>query len=86
MCQKISVLGTDPKEISEDELFKCGVNYCPAPAAEPSNVTIDEEEEASKDDNFSASKTQTYLLAGVYLFFSLLSAVVVALVVDPLSM
>lgn len=65
------------------DLSKCGLNYCPW-----TNTTSAESEEAkesSADDNFSASKEQLYILAGVYLFCSILSAFVVAFLVDPLS-
>ena len=41
--------------------------------------------ESKAEDNFSASSTQLYILAGVYLACSILSAVVVAVFVDPLS-
>ena len=44
------------------------------------NTEIDPEE-----DNFSATSYQLYILAGVYLACSILSAVVLALFVDPLS-
>ena len=41
--------------------------------------------ESKAEDNFSASSTQLYILAGVYLACSILSAIVVAVFVDPLS-
>ena len=82
----VSVLGTEPKEISKDELGKCGVNYCPASPPPPSNTTLTSEEaNLPEDDNFTTSKSNLYLLAGVYLVCSLVSAIVVALFVDPLS-
>ena len=63
---------------------KCGVNYCPAPATEETSKNLTEEE-ADKADNFSISKQKLYVLAGVYLACSVLSAIVVSLAVDPLS-
>jgi len=68
--------------VSVPDLSKCGINYCPAPAAIVSNDT---EQEIEDEDNFSASRYQLYILAGVFLACSIASAVVVALFVDPLS-
>ena len=48
-------------------------------------TNITDEGEEIEDDNFSASRYQLFILAGVYLACSILSAVVVALFVDPLS-
>jgi len=62
----------------------CGVNYCPAPVTEETSKNSTEEE-ADNADNFSISKEKLYLLAGVYLACSVLSAIVVTLAVDPLS-
>ena len=62
----------------------CGVNYCPAPVAVEASKNLTEEE-ADKEDNFSISKQKLYVLAGVYLACSVLSAIVVSLAVDPLS-
>ena len=69
-------------ETKEVDLGTCGVNFCPAVPEEPKDETL---VEAPKEDNFSASTTQLYVLAGVYLACSILSAVTVALFVDPLS-
>ena len=74
--------GTDTTEVPQVDLGTCGVNYCPAVPEEPKNETL---VEAPKEDNFSTSTTQLYVLAGVYLACSILSAVTVALFVDPLS-
>ena len=65
--------------VSTPDLTKCGINYCPAPAANNTDEDIENE------DNFGASRYQLFILAGVYLACSILSAVVVALFVDPLS-
>ena len=79
--------GTGNKtNIFDPDLSKCGVNYCPAGVAEPSASEIAEEiVEAPEVDNFSASKKQLYIIAGVYLACSLASAVTVALFVTPLT-
>ena len=84
MCITFLVLGSDRNstEVPQVDLGTCGVNYCPAVPEEPKNETL---VEAPKDDNFSTSTTQLYVLAGVYLACSILSAVTVALFVDPLS-
>jgi len=70
--------------IKTPDLSKCGVNYCPAVPVDNSGVNTTEIE-SKAEDNFSASSTQLYILAGVYLACSILSAVVVAVFVDPLS-
>jgi len=70
--------------ISEPDLSKCGVNYCPAVPVDNSGVNTTEIV-SKAEDNFSTSSTQLYILAGVYLACSILSAVVVAILVDPLS-
>jgi len=77
-----SVLSSEEKNETETltDLSICGVNYCPKEdAPKEDNAT------SAEDDNFSASKTQLYTLAGVYLACSIMSAIVVALFVDPLS-
>ena len=63
------------------DLSKCGVNYCPA----VDNPNVNKTEIDHEEDNFSATSYQLYILAGVYLACSILSAVVLALFVDPLS-
>jgi len=73
----------ETETVHTPDLSKCGINYCPAPAAVV-NETV-EEQEIEEEDNFSASRYQLFILAGVYLACSILSAVVVALFVDPLS-
>ena len=85
-CPLLLVLGHDKNgnstEVPQVDLGTCGVNYCPAEPEAPKNETL---VEAPKEDNFSASTAQLYVLAGVYLACSILSAVTVALFVDPLS-
>ena len=82
----LSVLGlkgeNETETVHTPDLSKCGINYCPAPAA-VINETIEEQE--IEEDNFSASRYQLFILAGVYLACSILSAVVVAIFVEPLS-
>jgi hypothetical protein len=71
----------------------CGVNYCPAAgpsaeeilAAKAEGTTPAPDAAAEPDSNFEVSRSSIYILAGVYLACSLLSAIVVALFVDPLT-
>ena len=83
------MLSQDPTVISKEELAYCGTNYCPGggPPKPTLNETIDAAAAAAADldDNFSTSKSSLYTLAGIYLACSLLSAIVVALFVDPLG-
>ena len=68
----------DVIEVEDDNDYSsCGVNYCPA---DPNK-----NETKKNDDNFSITLEQRYILAGVYLICSVLSAIIVCLFVDPLS-
>ncbi len=65
-------------EVEDDKDFGCcGVNYCPGNTCK--------NETKKDDDNFSITPQQRYILAGVYLVCSILSAIIVCLFVDPLS-
>merc|ERR1711936_1566305 len=79
-----SVLSTDKNETeteSNKDFSKCGVNYIPStPKPKSENETKDD-----NDDNFSITLEQRYILAGVYLICSVLSAIIVCIFVDPLS-
>ena len=84
------VLGAGKNEtiadISEEALGLCGVNYCPG--VEPYTAEESEEAalaEAEENENFAIGRTKIYVLAGIYLVCSLLSAVVIVFLVDPLS-
>jgi len=72
--------------ITDEQLAKCGVNFGaatnePEPAAQVEEKPAGEED----NDNFKIPDSQRYSLAAAYLVCSLLSGVVVALLVDPLS-
>ena len=69
---------TATEEPEPKDLSTCGANYCPV-VPKSSNDT------SGSDDNFSASKNQLYILAGVFLACSISSALIVAKFVDPLS-
>ena len=74
--------------ISDEALALCGANYCPnVEAPKTINASAGQEDKALEDieDNFSASKSSLYTLAGIYLACSLLSAIIVSLLVDPLT-
>ena len=49
----------------------CGIHYCP--------------DTPLPEDNFEISNTQLYTLAGIYLTCSVLSWILVAIFLDPLS-
>lgn len=64
------------------DFSKCGVNYCPVTT--PKDDTP-KPENTTETDNFTISIQQRYILAGVYLICSVLSAIIVSIFVDPLS-
>ena len=75
--------GRNETDSGEDADFsKCGVNYCPAVT---SNDDVPKPENKTETDNFTITIQQRYILAGVYLICSVLSAIIVSLFVDPLS-
>merc|ERR1711936_1096524 len=55
--------------VSAPDLSKCGIHYCPAPAVVANDT--DEGPEIEDEDNFSASRYQLFILAGVYLACSI---------------
>jgi len=61
----------------------CGVNFCPAEGK--CNETENATAASAEEDNFAVSKENLYIVASVYLVCSFLSAVIVAIFVDPLS-
>ncbi len=84
----LPVLSTDDgnstaPEITKEALGFCGVNYCPKVDDEEKDVDKDVEE--AVDKNFETDQTRFYILASVFLVFSILSGVIVAIFVDPLS-
>lgn len=69
-----------------EQLSLCGANYCPLSKNE--NVALNScstFEEEDVNDNFETDLIQVYTLAGVYLVFSLLGPLIIALFVDPIS-
>lgn len=60
--------------INEEALLSCGVNFCPHEAQHPNSTNIE------KPD-----VTKIYTMATIYLICALLSSVIIALLVDPLT-
>ena len=81
----IAVLRKDKNETAvnvteaedDDDFSSCGVNYLPG--------HTNKNETKKNDDNFSITLEQRYILAGVYIICSILSAILVSIFVDPLS-
>ena len=70
---------------TEEALAKCGLYYCP----DVKNATNETESvngtDAEVENNFKTDLSQIYTLAGVYLGCSIASAIVIALLLDPLT-
>ena len=78
------VIHQDAKEIDLDKLGEvCGTNYCPG-VDFPTLNTTKSGLPVGEDDSVISTKS-LYILAAIYLACSLASAVVVALLVDPLT-
>jgi len=65
----------------EKDTSQCGVNYCP----EVSNCSAQKEATKEEDDNFHVSRSDLYIIATAFLVCSFLSALIVAIFVDPLT-
>ena len=74
--------GRNGTESEDTDFSQCGVNYCPATT--PKDDTP-KPENKTETDNFTITIQQRYILAGVYLICSVLSAIIVSIFVDPLS-
>jgi len=68
--------------ISEESLAKCGPSYCP-----PQLIKSNKTEEESVNENFEAAAdlSNTYKIAGTYLALSFGAALILAILVDPLT-
>ena len=83
---------TAAEDIADQKsLNKCGVNFCPWSlttdieddvAVQNSNLTA---LDSLLEDNFKTTETQIFTLAGIYLAFSLIGPLIIAVFVDPLS-
>ena len=76
-------------ELSDTEMLKCGSAYCPAQIISSTNITDtptnDEVQDDIENDNFKTDITKIYIIAGIYLFCSISSALIIAFFVDPLT-
>merc|ERR1711892_499472 len=71
-------------DLSDADMALCGSAYCPAQliseTVEAATTTDDLE-----NDNFKTDITKIYIIAGIYLFCSISSALIIAFFVDPLT-
>ena len=75
-------------DLSDADMALCGSAYCPAKlttetaeaATNSTSITDDLE-----NDNFKTDITKIYMIAGIYLFCSISSALIIAFFVDPLT-
>ena len=75
-------------DLSDADMALCGSAYCPAKlttetaeaATNATSITDDLE-----NDNFKTDITKIYMIAGIYLFCSISSALIIAFFVDPLT-
>lgn len=72
------VMTADPKSLE-----KCGANFCPWSLTDE-EAFVDASDEII-EGNFKTTDTQIFTLAGIYLAFSLLGPLIIAIFVDPLS-
>jgi len=76
-------------ELSDSDMLKCGSAYCPAQIISSTNITDTPTNDANQDDiendNFKTDITKIYIIAGIYLFCSISSALIIAFFVDPLT-
>ena len=78
-------------ELSDVDMLRCGSAYCPAQIISSSNITdtpsndATEEMDDIENDNFKTDITKIYIIAGIYLFCSISSALIIAFFVDPLT-
>jgi len=83
-----AVLGNSKNQTIDysKDTSSCGVNFCPPETENCSAAKKDDEGDLEKaNDNFSVDKTDLYIIATVFLVCSFLSALIVAIFVDPLS-
>ena len=76
-------------DIEEMSFSKCGVNFCPSYSLENTENTLEnftEDTSGVEEENFKTTRTQIYVLAGIYLFCSLAAPLILAVFLDPLNM
>lgn len=67
-------VGVDEAEKTDEELMMCGYEFC-----------LDETSDTNSNDTSTIPNWQRYTMSSIYLAFALISSVIVALFVDPLS-
>ena len=74
-------------ELSDADMLKCGSAYCPAQIISSTNITDTPTNDDTdiENDNFKTDITKIYIIAGIYLFCSISSALIIAFFVDPLT-
>jgi len=69
-------------DLTDEEMSKCGSNFCVADSESSKN---DSSDDVYKKDNFDIDMTKIYIIAGIYLACSISAAITLAIFVDPLS-
>ena len=74
-------------ELSDADMLRCGSAYCPAQIISSTNITDTPTNDDTdvENDNFKTDITKIYIIAGIFLFCSISSALIVAFFVDPLT-
>jgi len=74
-------------ELSDADMLRCGSAYCPAQIISSTNITDTPTNDDTdiENDNFKTDITKIYIIAGIYLFCSISSALIIAFFVDPLT-
>lgn len=67
-------VGVEDEEKTDEELEQCGYHFCLADSSDSSSNSTDD-----------IPDWQRYTMASIYLIFALLSSVIIALFVDPVS-
>jgi len=75
-------------DLSDADMALCGSAYCPAQLISETveavtNATANTDD--LENDNFKTDITKIYIIAGIYLFCSISSALIIAFFVDPLT-
>merc|ERR1712106_552560 len=75
-------------DLSDADMALCGSAYCPAQliseaVEDATNATASTDH--LENDNFKTDITKIYIIAGIYLFCSISSALIIAFFVDPLT-
>ncbi|CAL4114148.1 unnamed protein product [Meganyctiphanes norvegica] len=74
--------GVEDRAVDEIALAKCGINFCPG---EPSMVIEGNTTDSSVSNLEAPDMTKIYIIATIFLICALVSSVIIAFLVDPLS-